>query len=131
MIAQYPLTDENTPLNILPFLRLETPRMLKQYGGSEVVKMSFEAFTQETSDLLIATAQAIKANDYETTKRHFHSIKGSAASLGLEQIAEQARRAELQTMQDADPQKLATHQEALIDLYQKYRQNYAQYMAQI
>ena len=50
----------------------------------------FEAFFDETQEMLLKCEKALKNNDYQTLKKIFHSLKGSSANLRMKTLNELA-----------------------------------------
>jgi HPt (histidine-containing phosphotransfer) domain-containing protein len=61
----------------------------------EDVQMLIEVFLESTNEILIRLKTAIENEDFESIHQEAHSIKGSAANLTLNDIAELAKEIEL------------------------------------
>lgn len=56
--------------------------------------MLFEMFIESATDSMISLKSAIESHDYEQIKQHTHSIKGSAANIMLDEVANIAKEIE-------------------------------------
>lgn len=65
----------------------EVLSQLMKYGGDEGVREMWLDFELETNELLAQTKFAIENNDFVQLKSCVHTIKGSAGTLGINQVA--------------------------------------------
>lgn len=72
----------------------ETLRQLAKWGGDGLVESSLKEFREEAEELIREANQALSQEDYTHAKNQLHSLKGSAGTLGIVQVAELAARLE-------------------------------------
>lgn len=82
------------PENTLPVLDRSIVNQLKQIGGKELVLSVFDDFVNESNELVGESLTAYAQQDIATVKSHLHTLKGSAGTVGVMQVAEIAREAE-------------------------------------
>lgn len=82
------------PDSTLPVLDRSIVNQLKQIGGKELVLSVFDDFVNESNELVGESLTAYEHNDIATIKSHLHTLKGSAGTVGVMQVAEIARQAE-------------------------------------
>jgi len=110
-------------LKYLPIVNTQTAQQLQKWGGQELVDESYQLFEEETTGLLIEAIMAFNQNDRQTLKLHVHTIKGSAATLGIDRMATIAT--EIDTMLKADiDSEVAEQMEAFEHSFEEYRLNY-------
>jgi PAS domain S-box-containing protein len=78
----------------LPILDRNIVDQLKQIGGKELVLSVFDDFVNESNELVGESLTAYAQQDIATIKSHLHTLKGSAGTVGVMQVAEIAREAE-------------------------------------
>ncbi len=71
-------------------VNLATLEQLKKYGGTELVLQSLIEFEMDSQNLISKCATALKKSDLEEALHLLHTLKGNAATLGVESVAEQA-----------------------------------------
>jgi HPt (histidine-containing phosphotransfer) domain-containing protein len=69
-------------------------RKLLELGGPDLVRRLIELFLLHTPGRLFAAAQGEQVGDWATVERAGHSMKSSAAALGLRGLQERAARLE-------------------------------------
>ncbi len=69
---------------------------LKKYGGDEIVKEALDDFNQDSTQLMEAIETDLKAQNYEQMLKNLHTLKGNAATLGVDRVAELAKTLEQQ-----------------------------------
>ncbi|WP_291723280.1 ATP-binding protein, partial [Bernardetia sp.] len=110
-------------LNTLPIVNTQTAQQLQKWGGRELVDESYQLFEEETTGLLIEAIMAFNKGDRKTLKLHVHTIKGSAATLGIDRMASLAT--EVDTMLKADINADVSDQmQAFEHSFEEYRLNY-------
>lgn len=67
---------------------------LASYGGREMVESIYEDFITETNILFAEINEAQISNNYETIRSATHTIKGSAGTLGINIVADAAKKIE-------------------------------------
>ena len=77
-----------------PLLNPEILQQLQELGGPEFAAQLYEEFEGEAGQLMQQAVVAMAAADYPTLLPLLHQLKGTAATLGLAAIAEQARSLE-------------------------------------
>ena len=78
----------------LPVIDLDIVQQLRKLGGQELVLEIFEEFVKETTQLVNEAVEAYAQADLATLKSNFHTIKGSAGTIGVARMADIARHAE-------------------------------------
>lgn len=63
-------------------------------GDEEIAREVAEAFVESTREILELLESAVAADDVEKVTLHAHSIKGAAANIGANALAESAGTAE-------------------------------------
>ncbi len=125
-----PITDKQLALAkeiTLPVLDREIVNQLKQIGGKELVLSVYEDFVNESNELVGEALTAYKENDIATVKSHLHTLKGSAGTVGVMQLAEIARDAEGRLKND-DTSTLSKALPELQVAYGKFLENYKEWL---
>ena len=78
----------------IPMIDADTVAQLEQIGGRELVLSIFEDFEQEATTIMQGTLDAFAIGDIPTIKGHLHTLKGSAATIGVARVGDLAREAE-------------------------------------
>ncbi|WP_025762079.1 PAS domain S-box protein [Dyadobacter tibetensis] len=107
----------------IPVLDKEIIYQLKSIGGSDLVYSVFEDFVEESGQLVTESLAAFEADDIATVKSHLHTLKGSAGTVGVSQLAEIARDAEWLLKSD-DRSSLPTALPALKKAYDLFLESY-------
>ncbi|WP_338815739.1 response regulator (plasmid) [Bernardetia sp. Wsw4-3y2] len=110
-------------LKYLPIVNTQTAQQLQKWGGQELVDESYELFETETTGLLIEAIMAFNKNDRQTLKLHVHTIKGSAATLGIDRMATIATEIDAMLKDDIDAD-VAEQMQAFEHSFEEYRLNY-------
>lgn len=63
-------------------------------GDSEFAQELFSTFNESATDCLEKGSQSLEQGDQETLFRAFHTLKGAAASVGLNQLRDAAKQVE-------------------------------------
>ncbi|QRR03939.1 PAS domain S-box protein [Dyadobacter sandarakinus] len=100
----------------LPVLDKEIIDQLSTIGGADLVWSVFEDFVTESNELVADAVKAFAENDIATVKSNLHTLKGSAGTIGVSQVAEIARDAEWRLKSD----DRSTLPEAIPQLEQAY-----------
>ncbi|GAB2776571.1 hypothetical protein GCM10027275_19700 [Rhabdobacter roseus] len=82
------------PESTSPVLDRDIVDQLKGIGGAELVRSVYEDFVTESDELIREALEAFANNDIATVKSHLHTLKGSAGTVGVMQVADIAREAE-------------------------------------
>jgi PAS domain S-box-containing protein len=101
----------------LPVLDREIIDQLKAIGGADLVYSVFEDFVMESNELVEGAVVAYAQGDIATVKSNLHTLKGSAGTVGVSQVAEIAKDAEWRLKSD----DTSTLTEALPQLERAYR----------
>jgi PAS domain S-box-containing protein len=112
-----------SPEVILPILDREIIDQLNGIGGTDLVLSVFEDFVNESNELVAEAVTAYAAGDIKTVKSNLHTLKGSAGTVGVSQVAEIARDAEWRLKSD-DTSTLSEALPALEKAYQRFLDNY-------
>jgi PAS domain S-box-containing protein len=107
----------------IPIVDIEILKQLMDLGGMDLVYSIFEEFVNETSELLNEANVAFTNNDTKVVKSNMHTIKGSAGTVGVSQVAEVARIGEAKLKTD-DTSTLAQDLEALNAAYDLFLKNH-------
>lgn len=110
-------------LKYLPIVNTQTAQQLQKWGGQELVDESYELFETETTGLLIEAIMAFNQNDRQTLKLHVHTIKGSAATLGIDRMATMATEIDAMLKHNIDSD-VAEQMQAFEHSFEEYRLNY-------
>ncbi|GAB3172575.1 PAS domain S-box protein [Telluribacter humicola] len=78
----------------LPVLDRTIVDQLKNIGGDDLVRSIYEEFVSESTELVNEAISAFDRDDIPTVKSNLHTLKGSAGTVGVMQVAEIAREAE-------------------------------------
>lgn len=101
---------------ILPVLDREIIDQLSGIGGKDLVLSVFEDFVTESDELVAGAVEAYAKGDIPTVKSNLHTLKGSAGTVGVSQVAEIARAAEWRLKSD----DTSTLSQALPELERAY-----------
>ena len=99
----------NRDLSAFPALAL-----LQSQLGSGLVEAVVEAFRQDTPDTLRELAAGAEAGRTDKVELYAHAIAGSAAEIGLEDLAEAARQ--LERTAHTNPAQIADHLTVVLGL---------------
>jgi hypothetical protein len=110
-------------LKYLPIINTQTAQQLQKWGGQELVDESYELYETETKGLLIEAIMAHAQNDRITLKLHVHTIKGSAATLGIDRMTRIATEIDLMLKDNIDA-SVAEQMQAFEHSFEEYRLNY-------
>ena len=111
------------PKTTLPVLDRSIINQLKQIGGKELVLSVFDDFVNESNELVGESLTAYAQRDIATVKSHLHTLKGSAGTVGVMQVAEIAREAESRLKTD-DTSTLAQALPELQLAYGRFLESY-------
>ncbi|PWJ58413.1 PAS domain S-box-containing protein [Dyadobacter jejuensis] len=107
----------------VPVLDKEIIDQLSNIGGKDLVLSVFEDFVAESGELVAESLTAYAAGDIATVKSHLHTLKGSAGTVGVSQVAEIARDAEWKLKSD-DRSSLPQALPALEEAYKVFLSQY-------
>jgi len=107
----------------LPILDKEIIDQLKAIGGADLVLSVFEDFVMESNELVEGAVTAYATGDIPTVKSNLHTLKGSAGTVGVSQVAEIAKDAEWRLKSD-DTSTLSEALPQLQRAYRKFLDNY-------
>jgi hypothetical protein len=93
-------TAEKTSSQVIDFSILKE---LEKYGGSSLIEDTLNDFEQEGAELLKNCTESLKNKDYENILSKLHTLKGNAATLGIQQLADTARKIEARLKRGAYP----------------------------
>lgn len=90
------IVDESTvePALFLEFqfsdaiINIDTANQLGKYGGKEIISSVYHDFEKETSRLIAEGKSALEEQRWKDLLGVLHTIKGSASTLGVEQVAD-------------------------------------------
>ncbi|MCE7041624.1 PAS domain S-box protein [Dyadobacter sp. CY312] len=107
----------------LPVLDREIIDQLNGIGGADLVLSVFEDFVTESDELVAGAIEAYATGDIATVKSNLHTLKGSAGTVGVSQVAEIARDAEWRLKSD-DTSTLAAALPELQKAYTRFLESY-------
>ncbi|PWJ39953.1 response regulator [Sediminitomix flava] len=113
----------NDESSALPIIQVEVANELKKYGGNEIIKMSYEEFEEETSGLIEEYKDAVRNKNITEAKSVLHTIKGTAGTLGVARLANQARLAE-EKLKNDDISDLESQFQEAVYAFEEYKKNY-------
>ncbi len=115
--------EETVPELTLPILDREIIDQLNGIGGADLVWSVFEDFVTESNELVAESVTAYAKGDIPTVKSNLHTLKGSAGTVGVSQVAEIARDAEWRLKSD-DTSTLAQALPELERAYGRFLERY-------
>ncbi|GGB88817.1 PAS domain S-box protein [Dyadobacter sediminis] len=118
-LKQKEITEEK----VLPVLDREIIDQLNGIGGADLVWSVFEDFVTESNQLVEEAVEAYEKGDIVTVKSNLHTLKGSAGTVGVSQVAEIARDAEWH-LKSNDTSTLSEALPQLQHAYEKFLTSY-------
>ncbi|AHM59022.1 multi-sensor hybrid histidine kinase [Flammeovirgaceae bacterium 311] len=103
----------------------EAVDQLLRWGGEELVQSAFQEFDVEAAEQLEASQKFLEENNFEAMGAELHSLKGSAGTLGVVQVAEIARAIE-QHIKEKDYKFAAEHLPALHKAFKEYQEFFSE-----
>lgn len=88
MEAEEQKTKDTTALP--EFIDSEVWKQLARYGGEEMIRESLREFAEETREHLKCAWLAVQKQQWEELRKITHTLKGSAGTLGIQEIAQTA-----------------------------------------
>jgi PAS domain S-box-containing protein len=107
----------------LPILDKEIIDQLNGIGGADLVLSVFEDFVNESNELVAEAIDAYAKGDIKIVKSNLHTLKGSAGTVGVSQVAEIARDAEWRLKSD-DTSTLGVALPELRKAYERFLESY-------
>jgi PAS domain S-box-containing protein len=98
---------------------------LLRWGGEELVQSAFQEFDVEAAEQLEASRKFLEESNFEAMGAELHSLKGSAGTLGVVQVAEIARAIE-QHIKEKDYKFAAEHLPALEKAFKEYQEFFSE-----
>ncbi|MEH0158598.1 PAS domain S-box protein [Limibacter armeniacum] len=108
-------------------LRVSTVAELAKYGGTEIVRDTFEGFLEETDELIEEINTAMATNDPEGVRASMHTIKGTAGTLGVEKLAQAAKSGEGK-LKAGDVSDLKEDVDKVLLYYNEFKELYQKWM---
>lgn len=99
---------------------------LKELGGEDFAKQLYQDFEAEAGELLADAKKEVDAEQYKEILSTLHQIKGTAATLGLNPIAQMAKELE-HTIKAENYKPVAAGFQKLLQHFKKYSQSYKQF----
>lgn len=120
------IEEKNTRNEKNTILDLEVLAQLAKYGGFEIIEESLQDFEKEVSEQLWECVQALEQKDYEILRRHLHTLKGNAGTLGVVKISKQANILEKYLKGNPQPDIVVVknHFENLNETFEEFEENY-------
>lgn len=75
-------------------LNMDTVNQLIDLGGKEMVNQVFDDFLNETTEQIHSSIDASEVGNFEEIRRHLHTLKGNAGTLGVEKLSKLAEQIE-------------------------------------
>ena len=121
----------NTIIQIEPDTKKEAPaiinldiiQQLQKFGGPEMVFNTLKEFEEEVLQQLKDCAGALNRDEHEVIKKHLHTIKGSAGTIGVERVAYLAESLE-STLKNGDYSKIKQGLNELNATFAEFRDNF-------
>jgi PAS domain S-box-containing protein len=79
--------DEN---HMVEVLNMDTVNQLIDLGGEEMVHQVFDDFMAETTEQIESSLEVVEVSNFEEIRRHLHTLKGNAGTLGVEKLSKLA-----------------------------------------
>ncbi len=79
------MPDNESPEDVI--IQQEAIDQLLRWGGTELAESAFEEFEAEAGEQLAAGSLFLKEKNVEKLREEMHSLKGSAGTLGVYQVA--------------------------------------------
>jgi PAS domain S-box-containing protein len=98
---------------------------LLRWGGEELVQSAFQEFDVEASEQLAACQLYLQQQDYAAAGAELHSLKGSAGTLGVVQVAEIARAIE-QHIKEKDYKFANDTFPALLEAFREFQEFFSE-----
>ena len=118
------LTESPDKAEQFSILNLEIVGQLEKFGGKEMVLSALNDFKEEAGGQIDECNKAFTKQDYSIIKRHLHTLKGSAGTLGIERIAEIAKTTE-SLIKVEDYSNLSKGLIELNDSFAEFRENFS------
>jgi CheY-like chemotaxis protein/HPt (histidine-containing phosphotransfer) domain-containing protein len=96
---------------------------LQQLGGMEFAQQLYEEFEEETAPLLAEASQQVATKHYEDILSTLHQIKGTGFTLGLNPLAEMAKKLE-HAIRQQDFSEVEDDFAALLEHFEKFKKGY-------
>lgn len=128
-IERKTVVHEEETDSALPILDREIIDQLNGIGGKDLVLSVFEDFVMESNELVAEVVSAFDQGDIKVVKSNLHTLKGSAGTVGVSQVAEIARDAEWRLKSD-DTSTLAEAIPELYRAYARFLKNYERLLAE-
>ncbi|TAF67372.1 MAG: response regulator [Cytophagales bacterium] len=107
----------------------EIIQQLSQYGN---VEEFYQEFEEETKNLLQEAQQAIENQNWQIVLQNCHTLKGTAGTLGIKEIAEQSKQIELllrENQTQSIPEKFKDLQQSFFQFQKLYLQQITQFQS--
>ncbi|WP_053404216.1 PAS domain S-box protein [Persicobacter sp. CCB-QB2] len=93
-LAQKETVETKKETNSTPVINKAIVDQLYDIGGCDLIDEVYQNFDLESSDLIQEAKNFALKKDYENILRNLHTLKGNAATLGIEQLAEKVKATE-------------------------------------
>ncbi|MBY0424303.1 MAG: response regulator, partial [Cytophagales bacterium] len=117
------LKEEKPKENNLLIINPMIVEQLSSYGGKEMVQSIYEDFITETDKLFLEIEEAYSIQNFEPIRSATHTIKGSAGTLGIDRVAEFAKKIE-QDLKVGKTDDLTTNLDHLKSSYSEFQRYY-------
>ena len=114
------IEEQDTKLDIL---NKDTIAQLQKYGGADMVYSALQEFETEATEQLKECNQALLIDDYSTIRKHLHTLKGTAGTLGIEKFADTSKKIETKVKAE-DYSLLKEGLKELNDNFVEFRENF-------
>ncbi len=102
----------------------EVLSQLQKYSDSEILLSFYMDFVNESAELIADCKKALKRRNFDKMREVLHSLKGSAATLGIQQLSAQASKMEADLRQNV-VEDLETDSKQLENCFVLFKDNYA------
>ncbi|MEJ8755979.1 PAS domain S-box protein [Pontibacter sp. H259] len=118
------VTDEDSDAEATDeVINREVVEQLKQIGGEDFTRQLYEEFEVEARELLEEAKKEMEAKHYKSILSTLHQLKGTGFTLGINQVAELAKKLEHDIKQDSF-ECVSENFTKLLEQYENYRKNY-------
>ncbi len=120
------IIEETTPApEQMGIIAKEAVDQLLRWGGEELVQSAFQEFDVEASEQLEACRKHLEENNFEAMGAELHSLKGSAGTLGVVQVAEIARAME-HHIKEKDYKFAVDHYPGLVQAFREFQEFFSE-----
>jgi PAS domain S-box-containing protein len=112
--------NHSTELDVIDPKTLE---QLSKYADSATIRSFFEDFEIESKSLILESINAVKTSNIDRIASNLHILKGTAGTLGVRSLAQQAEKIEIDLKKEKT-ENLLDDLNHLLDNFNKFTANY-------